>query len=102
MGLHFGRGGAIKPFVYWDGCEDQTPVQQQVYGQETQEAISKLVVEDSKLLKDLGDLLIITRPALTNNRDASASERVISVETKQRIDELLVVSEVLTVAFEGH
>lgn len=83
--------GTVKPFVYWDLCEDQVPQPQGTYGKETEEAVSKAMFEDALLLKHLGDMLT-THPSLTNNKDEPRNERVISIEAKATIDEVLTVS----------
>jgi hypothetical protein len=83
--------GAVKPFIYWDLCKDEVEGGREVYGKETREAIGKVIVRDMGFLKDLGDMLT-THPALTNNRDAPKNQRVICVEAKEKIDELLKAS----------
>ena len=83
--------GARKDFTYWDQCPDQTIDGQGVYWGETANKVSKLMVKDMQLLKELGDYLT-SFPALTNNRDVGPSHRVISVEAKSTIDAVLEVS----------
>ena len=84
--------GMSKPFTYWDQCPDSTVDLYGLYWGETGEKVSKLMAQDKQLLKELGDLLT-TSLALTNNRDAPVLNRVISMEAKCKIDELLEVSE---------
>lgn len=83
--------GASKSFDYWDQIPDQTVDCQSLYGGETAEKLSKLMIKDMQLLKELGDFLT-TFPGLTNNRDAARSRRVISSESKSKIDDLIDVS----------
>jgi len=85
--------GAQKSFSYWDQCPDQVTDVQGVYWGETAEKVSKLMTEDMRLLKELGDMLT-SFPALTNNRDAAPSHRVISIEVKSKVDAILKVSKV--------
>jgi len=79
-----------KKFQYWDGCQDEVEDLQGPYRGEMAEQVNKLMIEDAKNLKNLGDFL--TRcPSLSNNRNDGPSQRVISIEAKAAIDELLEV-----------
>lgn len=83
--------GAERGFEWWDQCEDQVVDDQGLYWGQTAEKVGKLMIEDKRLLKELGDFL--TRfPGLVNNRDAPPSRRVVSIGAKTVIDEILKVS----------
>lgn len=81
-----------RQFKYWDLLPDQIPTEVVLYTGEKAKRIHELLTKDIRRLGDLGTFLT-TSTALSNNPDASASDRVISAKTKLAIDHLLDVSQ---------
>jgi len=85
--------GTPRQFVYWDQVPDSLEtcdVGKGLYSEEVAVEVGKCFEEDVQDLKKLGDFLTTCR-ALTNNRNASAKDRVIEEKTKELADRLLTV-----------
>jgi len=80
-----------RQFSYWDFLPDQISSDRPLYSGEKAATIRRLFEQDARRLAELGDLLT-TSPALCNNPDSLAKNRVLSAESKLAIDGVLDVS----------
>ena len=89
--LHWNPSGlGRRPFEYWDGIPDCIPKRHEHYTGEKAVKIRKLFNQDLKRLGELGDFLS-TCPALCNNPDSPAKDRVVSAEIKKVLDDMFNV-----------
>jgi len=83
--------GEIPQFTYADGLPDEVAVSSEPYTGEKAKKIQQLYHEDFKRMGELGDFLT-SCPALCNNPDSPAKDRVVSSQIKEAIDHMLAVS----------
>lgn len=82
-------------FQYWDRVHDQHPSKPQFYEEDKAEKIQVFLSEDIKRLGELGDFLT-SCTALCNNPRAPVKDRVISLQVKKAVDQLLLVGSKFT------
>jgi hypothetical protein len=95
--LSWNHSGLNGRFDYWDMLPDGISKERTLYLGEKEEEIDQLYSQDCKRLSELGDFLT-NCPALCNNPDSPAKDRVVSVEVKEAIDALLEVRVLCRVA----
>jgi hypothetical protein len=90
--LSWNPSGLERQFKYWDRVPDQIPEGSPtvLYNGEKAAKIQKLFAEDLERLGALGNFLT-SCPALSNNPNSPAKDRVITLEMKGAIDCLLEV-----------